>query len=62
MALLQADEGMSDPQIMAELEVGRPTVERIRKNICVSRVGKTVSLVLCMGKVGIQSSSSPRPK
>ena len=32
MILLKADEGLSDPQIMAALNVSRPCVERIRKN------------------------------
>ncbi len=31
LILLKADEGLSDPQIMAALSVSRPTVERIRK-------------------------------
>jgi transposase len=31
MILLKADEGLSDPQIMAALNVSRPCVERIRK-------------------------------
>ena len=31
MILLKADEGLRDPQIMAALNVSRPTVERIRK-------------------------------
>lgn len=31
MILLKADEGFSDPQIMAALNVSRPCVERIRK-------------------------------
>jgi transposase len=31
MILLKADEGLSDPQIMAAVDVSRPTVERIRK-------------------------------
>ncbi len=31
MVLLKADEGFSDPQIMAALNVSRPSVERIRK-------------------------------
>jgi transposase len=31
MILLKANEGMSDPEIMAAVEVSRPTVERIRK-------------------------------
>jgi transposase len=31
MILLKADEGLSDPQIMAALDVSRPCVERIRK-------------------------------
>jgi transposase len=31
MILLKADEGLSDPQIMAAVAVSRPTVERIRK-------------------------------
>lgn len=31
MILLKADEGLSDPQIIAALNVSRPCVERIRK-------------------------------
>lgn len=31
MILLKADEGMADPQIVAAMNVSRPTVERIRK-------------------------------
>jgi len=31
MILLKADEGLSDPQIMAAVDVSRPCVERIRK-------------------------------
>jgi len=31
MILLKANEGLSDPQIMAAVGVSRPTVERIRK-------------------------------
>ena len=31
MILLKADEGLTDPQIMAAIDVSRPTVERIRK-------------------------------
>jgi transposase len=31
MILLKADEGLTDPQIMAALNVSRPCVERIRK-------------------------------
>lgn len=31
MILIKADEGLSDPQIMAALNVSRPCVERIRK-------------------------------
>ena len=31
MILLKADEGLSDPKIMAAVDVSRPTVERIRK-------------------------------
>jgi transposase len=31
MILLKADEGLSDPQIMAAVNVSRPTVERTRK-------------------------------
>ncbi len=31
MVLLKADEGLSDPEIMAALNVSRPCVERIRK-------------------------------
>jgi transposase len=31
MILLKADEGLTDPEIMAAVNVSRPTVERIRK-------------------------------
>lgn len=31
LILLQADEGLTDPEIMAAVQVSRPTVERIRK-------------------------------
>ena len=31
MILLKANEGMSDPESMAAIEVSRPNVERIRK-------------------------------
>jgi len=31
MILLKADEGLSDPEIMAALDVSRPTVERTRR-------------------------------
>jgi transposase len=31
MILLKANEGLKDPEIMAAVEVSRPTVERIRK-------------------------------
>jgi transposase len=31
MILLKADEGLTDAQIMAAIDVSRPTVERIRK-------------------------------
>jgi len=31
MVLLKANEGLSDPEIMAALDVSRPTVERIRR-------------------------------
>lgn len=31
MILLKADEGLTDPQIVAAINVSRPTVERIRK-------------------------------
>ena len=31
LILLKANEGLSDPQIMAAINVSRPTVERIRK-------------------------------
>jgi hypothetical protein len=31
MILLKADEGLSDPQIIAALNDNRPSVERIRK-------------------------------
>jgi len=31
MIILKANEGMSDPEIMAAVDVSRPTVERNRK-------------------------------
>ena len=31
MILLKADEGLTDPEIMAAVDISRPTVERIRK-------------------------------
>jgi transposase len=31
MILLKADEGLTDPEVMAAVDVSRPTVERIRK-------------------------------
>lgn len=38
MILLKADEGLSDPQIMAPLNVSRPCVERILKRFVVDRI------------------------
>ena len=34
MILLKADEGLSDPQIMAALNVSRPCVERVPQAFC----------------------------
>ena len=42
MILLQANEGLSDPQIMAALHVSRPTVERIRKRFVLGGLEKAL--------------------
>ena len=42
MILLQANEGLSDPQIMAALHVSRPTVERIRKRYVLGGLEKAL--------------------
>jgi transposase len=42
MILLKADEGQSDPQIMAALNVSRPCVERIRKRFVVDGLDRAL--------------------
>ena len=43
MILLKADEGLSDPQIMAALNVSRPCVERIRKRFVVDGMERAMN-------------------
>ncbi len=43
MILLKANEGLSDPQIMAALNVSRPCVERIRKRFVLGGMGKALN-------------------
>jgi len=43
MILLKADEGLSDPQIMAALHVSRPCVERIRKRFVVDGMERALN-------------------
>lgn len=43
MILLKAEEGLSDPQIMAALNVSRPTVERIRKRYVMGGLEKALN-------------------
>lgn len=43
MIILKADEGLSDPQIMAVLDVSRPTVERIRKRFVIGGLEKALN-------------------
>jgi len=43
MILLKTDEGLSDPQIMAALNVSRPCVERIRKRFVVDGLERTLN-------------------
>ncbi len=43
MILLKAHEGMSDPQIMAALNVSRPCVERIRKRFVLGGMEKALN-------------------
>jgi len=42
MILLKANEGLSDPKIMAALDVSRPTVERIRKRFVLGGLEKAL--------------------
>ena len=42
MILLKADEGLNDPQIMAALNVSRPSVERIRKRFVLGGLEKAL--------------------
>jgi transposase len=43
MILLKAQEGLSDPQIMAALNVSRPSVERIRKRYVMGGLEKALN-------------------
>ena len=43
MILLKADEGLSDPQIVAALDVSRPCVERIRKRFVADGIGRALN-------------------
>ena len=43
MILLKAHEGLSDPQIMAALNVSRPSVERIRKRFVLGGLEKALN-------------------
>jgi transposase len=43
MILLKANEGLSDPQIMAALNVSRPCVERIRKRFVLGGMEKALN-------------------
>lgn len=43
MILLKADEGMTDPQIMAALNISRPTAERIRKRFVTGGLEKALN-------------------
>jgi len=43
MILLKADEGLSDPQIMAALNISRPCVERIRKRFVVDGLERALN-------------------
>jgi transposase len=43
MILLKADEGLSDPQIMAALNVSRPCVERIRKRFITDGIERALN-------------------
>lgn len=43
MILLKANEGLSDPQIMAALNVSRPCVERIRKRFVLGGLQKALN-------------------
>lgn len=43
MILLKADEGLSDPQIQAALNVSRPCVERIRKRFVADGIERALN-------------------
>jgi transposase len=43
MILLKADEGLSDPQIMAALNVSRPCVERTRKRFVTDGIERALN-------------------
>ena len=44
MILLKADEGLSDPEIMAALNVSRPCVERIRKRFVADGIERALNV------------------
>ena len=48
--LLKANESLSDPQIMAAVNVSRPTVDRPRKRFVEGGLGKSLSEVPPLGK------------
>ena len=43
MILLKAEEGLSDPQIMAAVKVSRPCVERIRKRFVLDGIERALN-------------------
>jgi transposase len=43
MILLKADEGLSDPQVMAALNVSRPCVERVRKRFVADGIERALN-------------------
>ena len=43
MILLKANEGLSDPQIMAALNISRPCVERIRKRFVIDGIERALN-------------------
>ena len=43
MILLKANEGLSDPEIMAALNVSRPCVERVRKRFVVDGIERALN-------------------
>jgi hypothetical protein len=56
LILFNADEGLTDPQIMAAVKVSRPTVERTRKRFveggldkALNEAPRSASSAICMG-------------